>query len=60
MESEILPKLEHTFDKKITPNSKELVNKKTPKDDIKKLSKKTNRSVNPVYVNNTSFNDLLY
>ena len=27
---------------------------------IKKLSKKTNRSVDPVFVNNTSFNDLLY
>ena len=27
---------------------------------IKKLSKKTNRSVDPVYLNNTSFNDLLY
>ena len=27
---------------------------------IKKLSKKTNPSVEPVYINNTSFNDLLY
>jgi len=27
---------------------------------IEKLSKKTNRSVDSVYVNNTSFNDLLY
>ncbi len=27
---------------------------------IKKLPKKTNRLVDPVYVNNTSFNDLLY
>ena len=27
---------------------------------IKKLSKKTKRSVDPVNVNNTSFNDLLY
>ena len=40
MDSEILPKLEHTFDKKITPKRKELVNKKTPKNDIKKFSKK--------------------
>ena len=27
---------------------------------IKKLSKKTNRLVDPVNLNNTSFNDLLY
>ena len=27
---------------------------------IKKLSEKTNCPVDPVYVNNTSFNDLLY
>ena len=40
MESEIKPKIEHTFDKKITPNKNDLANKIILKDNTKKPSKK--------------------
>lgn len=40
MESEIKHKVEHTFDKKITPNNNNLTNKIELKDDNKKKSKK--------------------